>query len=31
VLAVLAMVSLFFTGNIPNVQPGAAAEKGKPS
>jgi hypothetical protein len=27
VLAVLAMVSLFFTGNIPSVQPGAIAEK----
>jgi hypothetical protein len=26
VLAALAMVSLFFTGNIPEVQPGAAAE-----
>lgn len=31
VLAVLALVSLFFTGNIPNVQPGATLEKGKPT
>jgi len=29
-LAVLALVSLFFTENIPTVQPGAAAEEGGP-
>ena len=30
-LAVLALVSLFFTGNIPTVQPGATAEGGAPA
>lgn len=30
VLAVLALVSLFFTENIPTVQPGATAEAGEP-
>jgi hypothetical protein len=29
-LAVLALVSLFFTGSIPTVQPGATAEAGEP-
>ena len=30
-LAVLALVSLFFTGNIPTVQPGATADEGTPA